>query len=115
MTDLGLTSQLFDEGWEQPIEKAAEGNIYRLPDCYFEGYPIIFSLSDDGQELIGWDIQATSYVNSDYGMVYFNATDMMREDDILYFPMQGVVEYNGGWGGYTKDLLKFCNYPKMKQ
>lgn len=41
-------------------------------------------------------------------MVYFAATGMTREGNILRFPMQGVVEYNGGWGllyqGFTETL-----------
>lgn len=102
------TSEFFEQSWPQAIEKAAEGNIYRLVDCYYEGYPIVFSLSEDGQELIAWDIQATGYNDSTYGMVYFAATGMTRDGNILKFPMQGVVEYNGGWGilfqGFTETL-----------
>lgn len=101
-------SEFFGESWPQTIEKAVEGNIYRLTDCYFKGYPIIFSLSEDGQKLVAWDIQATGYTNSTYGMVYFAAKDMIREDNVLNFPMQGVVSYNGGWGllydGFTETL-----------
>lgn len=93
-----FTSQFFGQSWPQTIEKAAEGNIYRLVDCYYEGYPIVFSLSDDGQQLVAWDIQATGYTNSTYGMVYFAATGMTREGNNLNFPMEGLVEYNGGWG-----------------
>lgn len=103
-----FTSEFFGQTWPQTIEKAAEGNIYRLVDCYVEGYPIVFSLSDDGQELVAWDIQATGYTNATYGMVYFAATGMTREGNNLRFPMQGVVEYNGGWGllyqGFTETL-----------
>ncbi|MCM1441912.1 MAG: hypothetical protein NC131_22275 [Roseburia sp.] len=102
------TSELFGESWEQPIEKAAEGNIFRLPDCIFEGYPFIFTLSDDGQELIGWDIQATGYNHSTYGMVYFLPAAMYRTDNTLFFPMQGLVIYNGGYArlysGFTESL-----------
>ena len=102
-------SQLFGQSWPQPVEKAQEGNVYRLPDCIVEGYPMIFSLSDDGQELAGWDIQATGYEHSTYGMVYFAAAGMTRTGNVLSFPMQGVIEYNGGWGllysGFTETLV----------
>ena len=68
-----------------------------------------FSLSDDGQELAGWDIQATGYEHSTYGMVYFAAAGMTRTGNVLSFPMQGVIEYNGGWGllysGFTETLV----------
>lgn len=103
-----FTSEFFGESWPQAIEKAAEGNIFRLIDCYYEGYPIVFSLTDDGTELVAWDIQAMGMTNSTYGMVYFAAAGMTREGNILKFPMQGVVEYNGGWGllydGFTETL-----------
>lgn len=102
------TSELFGEAWEQPIEKAAEGNIFRLPDCIFEGYPFIFTLSDDGQQLVGWDIQATGYKHATYGMVYFLPSGMIRIDNTLFFPMQGLVVYNGGYArlysGFTESL-----------
>lgn len=52
-------SQLFGEGWDQPVLKAKEANIYKLEDCITKGYPIMFTLSDDNQELIGWDPQPT--------------------------------------------------------
>lgn len=102
-------SQLFGQSWPQPVEKAQEGNVYRLPDCIVEGYPMVFSLSDDGQELAGWDIQATGYEDANYGMVYFAAAGMTRTGNVLSFPMQGVIEYNGGWGllysGFTETLV----------
>jgi hypothetical protein len=64
-------SQLFGEGWDQPVLKAKEANIYKLEDCITKGYPIMFTLSDDNQELIGWDPQPTGYDKTDYGMLYF--------------------------------------------
>ncbi len=102
------TSELFGQSWEQPVEKAKEGNIYRLPDCVYEGYPLIFSLSDDGQNLVGWDAQPMGYVDGTYGMVYFQARGMQREGNVLSFPMYGLVEYNGGmaalWSGFTETI-----------
>lgn len=65
------TSENFEQSWSQPIEKAAEGNIYRLPDCIAQGYPIVFTLSEDGQSLAGFDVQATGLTYGDYGMTYF--------------------------------------------
>ena len=102
-------SQLFEQSWPQPVEKAQEGNVYRLPDCIIEGYPIIFTLSDDGQELVGWDIQATGYEHSTYGMVYFLPTGMQRQGNVLQFPMQGLVALQGGYGllysGFVETLI----------
>ena len=90
-------SELFGESWEQPVEKAKEGNLYRLPDCITLGYPIIFSLSEDGQQLTGWDPQPTGFTYDPYGMVYFEAADMTREGNTLQFPMYGLVIYNGSF------------------
>lgn len=102
------TSELFGESWEQPIEKAQEGNIFRLPDCITTGYPIVFTLSADGQDLIGWDIQPIGYKDSTYGMVYFAAQGMTRNGNQLTFPMIGAVVYNGGfpalYSGFTEML-----------
>lgn len=102
-------SEFFGQSWDQPVEKAAEGNIYRLPDCYYAGYPIIFSLTEDGQSLVAWDPQKMGYVDSTYGMVYFYATEMERNGNVLYFPMNGLVEYNGGlarlYSGFTEVLI----------
>ncbi|WP_300813577.1 hypothetical protein [uncultured Bacteroides sp.] len=102
------SSQLFGQSWPQPIEKAVEGNVYRLPDCIIEDYPIVFTLSEDGQELVGWDIQPTGYEDPDYGMVYYLAEGMTRNGNILSFPMIGAVVYNGSYAalysGFTETL-----------
>lgn len=103
------TSQLFGEGWDQPVLKAKEANIYKLEDCITKGYPIMFTLSDDNQELIGWDPQPTGYDKTDYGMLYFAAAGMERKGNVLSFPMQGLVVLDSGkWGvlyrGFTETL-----------
>lgn len=100
------TSGFFTSGdgspasWEQPVEKALEGNVYRLPDCIVEGYPMVFTLSDDGQSLLSWDIQATGYEDETYGMVYFMATGMTREGNVLSFPMQALVDLGGEYARF---------------
>ncbi len=98
------TSTCFEQSWPQPVEKAQEGNVYRLPDCIVEGYPMVFTLSDDGQSLVSWDIQATGYDQTNYGMLYFTAVEMTREGNTLSFLMDGIVEYNGGWGLLYEDI-----------
>ena len=105
------TSQLFNQSWEQPVEKAKEGNIYRLPDCIYEGYPFVFSLSEDGQELLSWDLQPSGYKHATYGMVYFLADGMVREGDILSFPMIGAVEYNGGFDALYQGFTEMLQLP----
>ena len=102
------TSELFGQAWEQPILKAKEGNIYKLPDCITEGYPMVFTLSEDGQTLVNWDLQATGYKDATYGMVYFTPTDMQRQGNKLLFAMRGAVAVEGGYGilysGFTETL-----------
>lgn len=105
------TSQLFGQSWPQPILKAKEGNVYKMPDCITEGYPITFTLSDDGQELIGWDIQPTGYEDADYGMVYFLPTGMTREGNVLSFPMQGLVVLDGGYGILYNGFVETLEMP----
>lgn len=102
-------SQLFEQSWPQPVEKAQEGNVYRLPDCISLGYPFVFTLSEDGQQLIGWDIQPTGVEDATYGMMYYLPAGMQRQGNVLQFPMQVVVEYNGGFviaaSGFTETLV----------
>ena len=102
------SSELFGQEWEQPILKAKEGNIYKLPDCITEGYPFVFTLSDDGQSLVNWDLQATGYKHDTYGMVYFTPTGMQRQGNALMFAMRGAVAVEGGYGilysGFTETL-----------
>ena len=69
------SSEFFGESWEQPIEKAAEGNIFRLPDCYTEGYTITFSIENG--EITDFSNQATGYVHPTYGMVYVKLMDSL--------------------------------------
>ncbi len=104
------TSGLFGEGWEQPVQYAKEiPNMYRLPDCCYTGYPLIFTLSEDGQELIGWDPQPMGYVHATYGMVYYYPNAMTREGNTLSFDMLGLVVYNGQlatlYSGFVETLV----------
>lgn len=103
-------SQFFGEGWEQPVQYAKEvPNMYRLPDCCYKGYPLVFTLSEDGQELIGWDPQPMGYVDSTYGMVYYYPASMTREGNTLSFDMLGLVVYNGSlatlYSGFIETLV----------
>ena len=65
-----FTSNIFGESWPQVIEKAVEADVYRLPDCYVEGYPIIFSTDANG-EIDNIAIQETGYKDDTYGMTFF--------------------------------------------
>lgn len=96
------SSWLFESAWEQPIEKADEGNIYRLPNCFKEGYPIIFALSADGTKCVSFSDQETGEVTK-YGMLsvrYITATGMVREGNKLSFP----INYFVPAGSYGKGI-----------
>ena len=86
-------SSLFGD-WDQPIEKADEGNIYRLPDCITKDYPLIFALTDDGQDLASYAIQPTGYKNATYGMVYYVIKAFSRDGNRLNFQFKPCVIYN---------------------
>lgn len=102
-------TQLFGEQWTQPVYKAKEGPIYRLPDCIFAGYPLVFSLTEDLNDLAGYDIQPIGYSDATYGMLYYRPSQFVRSGDILIWVMDGLVVYNGGWGrlysGFQEMLL----------
>lgn len=63
---IGLfTSEFFEDAWPQVVQKAAEADYYRLPDCYYTGYPIEFSINNGK---VSFAKQAMGYRHSTYGM-----------------------------------------------
>lgn len=109
--DLGTglySSELFEESWSQPVYRAKGTNIYKLPDCLYEGYDIQFELSADGNSLVSFEPQKMGYKHATYGMVYFYAEEMTRTGNVLSFPMYGLVMFNGSlatlWSGFTESI-----------
>lgn len=109
--ELGMgvySSELFEESWDQPVLRAKGTNVYKLPDCLYEGYDIQFELSDDGNSLVAFEPQKMGYKHATYGMVYFYAEEMTRTGNVLSFPMYGLVMYNGSlatlWSGFTESI-----------
>lgn len=90
-----FTSNIFGDSWPQVIEKAVEADVYRLPDCYYEGYPIIFSMDENG-EIANIAIQETGYVDKDYGMTSFYCTGTEKSGNKHNISAFLVVNYNGG-------------------
>ncbi len=94
-----FNSTFFEREWDQVVIKAAEANVYRLPDLYADGYEITFTLTDDGQHLAeSIALQPTGYVHSSYGMVYiengwdrnsegYPDFDIEREDNTITIPL----------------------------
>lgn len=104
-------SQFFGESWLQPVYRAQEAPVFRLIDCYYTGYPIQFTMTADYTDLVDYPIQPMGYNNSNYGMVYFTPSGFALEGNVLQFPMQGVVEYNGGWGLLYNGFVEAIQMP----
>lgn len=64
-----FTSEFFEDSWSQEVLKAEEADYYRLPDCYYSGYPIEFSVKDGK---IAFAKQAMGYKHPTYGMTYWD-------------------------------------------
>ncbi len=73
-----FTSTFFGGTWNQPILKAQEGDVYRLPALYPKddymnpavGYDFTFAVNPDNT--ISFDPQQTGYVDATYGMITIN-------------------------------------------
>lgn len=97
------TSTIFvadDEGtpleMEILIQKAKEGNIYRMVDLITEGYPIVFSLSEDGLSLLSYEPQPTGYLNQGY-MTYYICNGMTRSGNLLKFQIKLAIQLDGNF------------------
>lgn len=94
-------SNIFGQSWPQEILQAEEApNAYRLPDCISSGYPISFTLDNNG-DLDNFEIQPTGYSYGSYGMTYFilnNDQPAIRKDNQLFIPLYLAVKLDGKWG-----------------
>jgi hypothetical protein len=73
-----FSSEFFGADWPVEIEKAEEAEVYRIIDCYVEGYNIIFSVDNDNN--IRYSTQEIGYEDPDYGMVSINMPDSEEPD-----------------------------------
>ena len=87
-----FTSWLFGASWPQPVYRGEGTQLYKLKDCFVEGYDIEFELTEDGQHLAKpIDKIETGYVDEDYGMISVesakdaegNPYDIIREDNVI--------------------------------
>lgn len=98
-----FTSEFFEDSWQQEVLKAEEADFYRLPDCYFNGYPIEFSIQNGK---INFSKQPMGYVHSTYGMVSWDPRyldDCEINGKTLTFVPAFVVNV-GSFGGYYEIL-----------
>ncbi|MBO4720250.1 MAG: hypothetical protein J5658_10295 [Prevotella sp.] len=94
------TAWLFGESWPQKVYRGEGTQLYKLTSCIAEGYDIEFELTEDGQHLAKpIATQETGYVHPSYGMISLtngvdddkNPLDIVREDNIIYLPMNYIV------------------------
>ncbi len=99
-----FTSEFFEESWPQVVQKAEEAEYYRLPDCYYKGYPIEFSVKDGK---ISFAKQPMGYNHSTYGMVSWDPKylDYCEIDGKTYtFVANFVIPDGRSFGGYYEVL-----------
>lgn len=106
-----FTSGLFGQSWPQEIEKAEEANVYRLPDCYTEGYPISFSMDENGN-IDDVALQETGYEHSSYGMTYLYCTGASKVGNVYNINAFLAVNYNGGLAQLTDEAVESIEFPK---
>ena len=73
-----FSSEFFGDQWTVQVEKALEAEVYRIVDCYIEGYNISFSV--DNENNVFYSPQQTGYVDPDYGMVSLEMPDADEPD-----------------------------------
>ena len=95
-----FTTEFFEASWEQPIEKAEEANVYRLPDCYVSGYPIVFTVDEAGNITMGK--QETGYVHSTYGMVSIALQQGEIVDNTYMFAFAFLIPDGRSFGTYVE-------------
>lgn len=99
-----FTSEFFEESWPQEVLKAAEANYYRLPNCYYSGYHIEFSV-DNGK--IAFAKQPMGYNHSVYGMVSWDPRylDQCKIEGKTYTFIAAFVVNAGNFGGFEEVLV----------
>ncbi|QIA09370.1 hypothetical protein [Draconibacterium halophilum] len=73
-----LSSEFFGNETTVQLEKALEADVYKIIDCYTEGYTISFSVDNDNN--IFYATQQTGYEDPDYGMVSLEMPDSEEPD-----------------------------------
>ncbi len=99
-----FTSGFLGKTWQQSLEQAKGKERYRLPNCYGDGYNILFIVNKDNT--ISFDKQETGYVHSKYGMVSFGpaASGSLKKDK--KFTLVGKFTVSAGSFGEKKEVLE---------
>lgn len=124
-----IESEVNEDSWSQPIEKAEGVEVYRLPDLYEPGYPLIFSVAADGsitlipkEEVNEGTASAPYYcqkfttgmIHPSYGMMWLNV-DVNSDDEggfWSYFDttnkeatINGILRVSAGNFGWYNEVL----------
>lgn len=99
-----FTTEFFGESWPQVVQKAEEANFYRLPDCYYTGFPIVFFM-EDGE--VDFAKQPMGYNHSTYGMTSWDpryVEESVVDGKNITFVVSFVVDA-GTFGAYDEVLV----------
>lgn len=105
-----FSSELFGDDWPVEIEKAEEAEVYRIIDCYVEGYDITFSV--DNENNIRYSTQEIGYVDPDYGMLSLAMPDAEGsyyysepyKEGNSYYLIGRILDEDGSWGHWYEVL-----------
>lgn len=98
-----FTSEFFEDAWPQVVQKAAEADYYRLPNCYYNNYPIEFTIVNN---VVSFAKQPMGYVHSTYGMCSW-VPDHLSDCKIEGKKITFLVDFNveaGSFGTYYEIL-----------
>ncbi|MBW6534719.1 MAG: hypothetical protein K0B11_06895 [Mariniphaga sp.] len=105
-----FSSEFFENDWTVEVEKAEEADVFKILNCYAEGYHITFSV--DSENNIRYSTQETGYEDEDYGMVSLAMPDSegsyyysepYREDN-SYFLIGRMIVDAGSFGHWYEVL-----------
>lgn len=100
-------SDIYGEGWEQELYKAEEGDLYRFPSLYYNGYDIEFEIV--GSDIIIPSYQATGEFHGTYGAgMWHNEGGSNYNAGVYEFNVSLVVDVGGGlarWVSYVTELF----------
>lgn len=98
-----FTSGLFGGGsWKVEVEKAEGTGIYRLLSVYKTGYPIVFSVDDNG-EVISFKEQITGYELEGY-MLSVRFVEAEKEGNTYHFTLDIITAEFGSLGKRVESI-----------
>ena len=97
-----FTSEFFDDSWDQEVMKTEEADYYRLPDCYYEGFHIEFTIQDGK---VDFATQAMGYKYEGSSMTFWvNKSDVSTVVGkvVTFIPNFFIPDLGAGFGENTE-------------